>query len=91
MDSEPIDTPCEIGVEKVYLRKNDYFCREIEINNMAKKEYSNDNPVTMASEPSVAYVSSVSTPLKTSLKDSMTVEAYFDKVRKALDKRYENL
>ena len=58
---------------------------------MAKKEYSNDNPVTMASEPSVAYVSSVSTPLKTDLKDSMTVEEYFDKVRKALDKRYENL
>ena len=54
---------------------------------MAKKEYSNDKPVTMASEPSVAYVSSVSTPLKA----TMTVEAYFDKVRKALDKRYENL
>ena len=58
---------------------------------MAKKEYSNDNPVTMASEPSVAYVSSVSTLLKSSLEESMTVEAYFDKVRKALDKRYENL
>lgn len=58
---------------------------------MAKKEYNNDNPVTIASDPSVAYVSRVSAPLKTSLKDSMTVEAYFDKVRKALDKRYENL
>ena len=34
-------------------------------NIMAIKEYSNDNPVTMASEPGVAYVSSVSTPLKT--------------------------
>ena len=72
--------------------ENDYFCRAIEINNMAKKEYSNDNSVTMASEPSVAYVSRVSTPLKTNThKDSMTVEEYFDKVRKALDKRYENL
>ena len=58
---------------------------------MAKKKYSDDNPVTMASEPSVAYVSSVSSSLKRSLKDSMTVEAYFDKVRIALDKRYENL
>lgn len=63
------------------------FACEKETNNMAKKEYSNDNPVTMASEPSVAYVSSVSAPSKT----SMTVEAYFNKVRKALDKRYENL
>ena len=78
-------------MEKVWFRKNDYFCKAIEKNIMAKKEYSNDNPVTMASEPSVAYVSSVSTPLKTDLKDSMTVEEYFDKVRKALDKRYENL
>ena len=78
-------------MKKVCFRKNDYFCKAIEINIMAKKEYSNDNPVTMASEPSVAYVSSVSTPLKTSLKDSMTVEEYFDKVRKALDNRYENL
>ena len=58
---------------------------------MAIKGYSTENPVTMASEPSVAYVSSVSTPLKTDYKGSMTVEEYFDKVRKALDKRYENL
>lgn len=58
---------------------------------MAKKEYSTENLVTMASEPSVAYVSSASTALKTSHKGSMTVEEYFDKVRKALDKRYENL
>ena len=58
---------------------------------MAKKAYSNDNSVTMASEPSVAYVSRVSAPSKTCHKDSMTVEEYFDKVRKALDKRYENL
>ena len=58
---------------------------------MAIKEYDDETLVTIASEPSVAYVSSVSTPLKTSLKDSMTVEEYFDKVRKALDKRYENL
>ena len=78
-------------MEKIWFWKNDYFCKAIEINIMAKKEYSNDNSVTMASEPSLAYVSSVTTPLKTSLKDSMTVEEYFDKVRKALDNRYENL
>ena len=53
-----------------------------------KKEYNNDNPVTMASEPSVAYMGSVTMPLKASRKGSMSVEAYFDKVRKALDKRY---
>jgi len=58
---------------------------------MAKKEYSNDNPVTMASEPSVTYVGRVTAPIKTYHKDGMTVEEYFDKVRKALDKRYENL
>ncbi len=57
---------------------------------MANKEYDNENSVTMASEPGVAYVGSVSTPVKPSHK-SMSVEAYFDKVRKALDKRYENL
>ena len=55
---------------------------------MAKKKYDNENPVTMASEPGVAHVGSVSTPLKPSHKGSMSVEAYFDKVRKALDKRY---
>ena len=58
---------------------------------MAVKEYNDENPITMASEPSVAYVGSASTPLKTSQKGSMSVEEYFDKVRKALDKRYENL
>ena len=58
---------------------------------MAIKEYSNDNPVTMANEPTVAYVSNVSIPLKASHKGSMTVEEYFDKVRRALDIRYENL
>ena len=61
------------------------------MNSMAKKKYDNENPVTMASEPGVAHVGSVSTPLKPSHKGSMSVEAYFDKVRKALDKRYENL
>ena len=58
---------------------------------MTTKEYGTDTPVTMASEPTVAYVSSIATPTRTIRKDSMTVDEYFDKVRKALDKRYENL
>jgi hypothetical protein len=58
---------------------------------MAIEEYSNDNSVTMASEPTVAYVSRVTASSKTNPKGSMTVDEYFDKVRKALDKRYENL
>lgn len=58
---------------------------------MAKKQYDNDSPATVASEPSVAYVSTMSTPKTIGCKDSMSVEEYFKKVRKALDKRYENL
>ena len=57
---------------------------------MASEQYDNNNPVTMASEPSVAYVSTTPTPKKVR-KDSLSVEEYFEKVRKALDKRYENL
>ena len=57
---------------------------------MAIKQYDNDNPATTASEPSVAYVSAATTP-KAVRKDSLSVEEYFEKVRKALDKRYENL
>ena len=58
---------------------------------MAIKQYDKDSPATMASEPSVAYVSTVSTPQTVSRKDSMSVEEYFEKVRKALNKRYEDL
>lgn len=58
---------------------------------MASEQYDNNNPVTMASEPSVAYVSTTPTPTKKVRKDSLSVEEYFEKVRKALDKRYENL
>ena len=55
------------------------------------KDYNHENPVTMASEPSVAYVSCTSSPKAMPLTDSITVDEYFEKVRKALDKRYENL
>ena len=51
------------------------------------KEYDNESPVTMASEPNVAYVSSTA-PKAMLLTDSMTVDEYFEKVRRALDKRY---
>lgn len=58
---------------------------------MAKKKYDEESPVTMAGEPSVAYVSTTPMPKTVGRKEGMTVDAYFDKVRKALDKRYENL
>lgn len=58
---------------------------------MTTKEYDNDSPVTMASEPSVAFVGSPVTPIKTGQNSDMTVDEYFDKIKKALDKRYENL
>ena len=58
---------------------------------MTTKEYDNDDSVTMASEPNVTYVSSASSPIRTGIPDSMTVDEYFDKVKRALDKRYENL
>ena len=55
------------------------------------KEYDNESPVTIAGEPAVAYrkVSHVQTRIGRI--QSMTVDEYIDKVRKALDKRYENL
>ena len=58
---------------------------------METKEYENDNPVTEASEPTAVYQVSSSARATTDRSRSMTVDEYFDKVRKALDKRYENL
>ena len=59
---------------------------------MEIKEYDNSQPATMASEPAVAYLSTTpAKPLTTSRIESMSVDEYFDKVRKALDKRYGNL
>ena len=70
--------------------KKIYLCG-INIFTMELKEYDNDSPVTMASEPAVACQSISSSQTWTLHKDSMTVDEYFNKVRKALDKRYENL
>jgi len=52
-----------------------------------RKEYKNDNPVTVASEPAIAYVAS-SSAQETVGQGSMTVDEYFDRVREALDDRY---
>ena len=57
---------------------------------MAKK-YDTNTPVTMASEPAVAYLGSSTKTKKQLRSHSMSVDEYFDKVRKALDQRYENL
>ncbi len=54
-------------------------------------QYDTDRPVTMASEPAVAYLTSSTKTKKPLRNHSMTVDEYFDKVRKALDQRYENL
>lgn len=58
---------------------------------MAIKEYDNNYAVSMASEPYIGFMSSAMAHKKTSHKDSMSVDEYFEKVKKALDKRYENL
>lgn len=50
---------------------------------MAIRDYDDDNLVTMASEPAVAYVASSVAPT------NMTVDEYFDKAREALDERYD--
>ena len=56
---------------------------------MAKPiKYDNNPHVTMASEPAIAYMSSSAAPTAVR-SDSMSVDEYFDKVRKALEKRYE--
>ena len=58
---------------------------------MASNEYDNHNPATVASEPAVAYRTGSSVRTLVERNRSMTVDEYFDKVKKALDKRYENI
>ena len=58
---------------------------------MAVKEYDSENPVTMAGEPSVACVSRCGSQARVPQAQSMSVDEYIEKVKKALDKRYENL
>lgn len=58
---------------------------------MAKKQYKIEKTTPMVSEPALAYLANVKRSTKNSRKGYMTVDEYFDKVKKALDKRYENL
>lgn len=58
---------------------------------MAKKQYNSKNATPMASEPVLAYQAVPQKTARKGHKDYMTVDEYFDKVKKALDKRYENL
>ena len=52
---------------------------------MEIKDYDNDNLVTMASEPAVAYQSISSSQTWTNHKDNMTVDEYFNKVYTILE------
>ena len=47
-----------------------------------------DSAGTMTTNPVIAYMGSSAATARC---DSMSVDEYFDKVRKALEKRYENL
>ena len=58
---------------------------------MAKKQYKSENPTPIVSEPALAYQIVSQKTARKSHKGYMTVDEYFDKVKKALDKRYENL
>ncbi|MBR4811571.1 MAG: hypothetical protein IKZ68_00470 [Bacilli bacterium] len=58
---------------------------------MAKKQYKSDNVTPIVSEPALDYQVVSQKVVKKSHKGYMTVDEYFDKVKKALDKRYENL
>ena len=71
--------------------KNRTFATENRKTAMTTKEYDTSCPVTMASEPTGTYIVNVGKRKKTMQNQGMTVDEYFDKVKKALDKRYENL
>lgn len=58
---------------------------------MAKKQYKSENAKPIVSEPALSYQPVPQITVKKSHKGYMTVDEYFDKVKKALDKRYENL
>lgn len=58
---------------------------------MAKKQYKTENSTPMVSEPSLAYQAMPGKTTRKNQKGYMTVDEYFDKVKKALDKKYEEL
>lgn len=58
---------------------------------MAKKEYEQETPSPTVSEPGLAYQTTPMDVVSMNHSSGMSVDEYFDKVKKALDKRYEDL
>lgn len=58
---------------------------------MAKKQYKQEAPTTTVSEPGLAYQTTPMGAVGMKHSSGMSVDEYFDKVKKALDKRYEDL
>ena len=58
---------------------------------MAKKKYKQNNPTPKVNEPGLTYQTAPDHSLKSNKTNNMSVDEYFDKVKKALDKRYEDL
>ena len=58
---------------------------------MAKKKYKQDVQSPMVSEPGLAYQTTPMGAVGMKHSSGMSVDEYFDKVKKALDKRYEDL
>ncbi len=58
---------------------------------MAKKKYKQDVPTPTVSEPSLAYQATPMGVVGMKHSSGLTVDEYFDKVKKALDKRYEDI
>ena len=58
---------------------------------MAKKRYKQDKSTSKVNEPELAYQTTPEHLLNYSQKTALTVDEYFDKVKQALDQRYEDL
>lgn len=66
------------------------FAGEIMTNTMEIKEYDNESPATMASEPAVAYRPSPTVQATMGRNRSVMVEEYFDKMEKTLGDKTES-
>ena len=58
---------------------------------MSKKIYNTDHPQSMASEPGIAYQASMTQIEPLHSKKYMTVDEFFDLLRKEVKKRYEEI
>jgi hypothetical protein len=58
---------------------------------MAKKKYKQEVPTPMVSEPGLSYQTTPMGVVGMKHSCGMSVDEYFDKVKKALDKRYEDI